>query len=159
MPVMDGYEATRRIKATPQGQNTVIIALTASAFEHNQGAALAAGCSGFVRKPFREAEIFDKVSEHLGVRYTYAERAEDDRPQPGEAGQDTSLASRLAALPSTLVTALRKATVQGRFAEMLDITERIRERDERLADELARLVDGFCYDEILALTERAGEPI
>ena len=38
MPVMDGYEATRRIKATAQGQATVIIAITASAFENNAGA-------------------------------------------------------------------------------------------------------------------------
>jgi len=41
MPVMDGYEATRRIKATPQGQQTIIVALTASAFEDERERVLA----------------------------------------------------------------------------------------------------------------------
>ena len=49
MPVMDGYEATRRIKATPKGQDTVIVALTASAFEEQRSAVMSAGCDGFVR--------------------------------------------------------------------------------------------------------------
>jgi two-component system sensor histidine kinase/response regulator len=157
MPGMDGYEATRHIKATPQGCDAVIIALTASAFERDQGAALAAGCDGFVRKPFREAEVFDKLSEHLGVHYTYADGPAESQPHPGESSPATPLPGRLAALPQDLVLALQQATVQGKFAEMLDTTERVREHDEGLADELARLVEGFRYDEILVWIERAGE--
>nr|MDJ0845301.1 PAS domain S-box protein [Crocosphaera sp.] len=54
MPILDGYKATERIKATPQGQETVIIALTASAFEEERNLVLSAGCDDFMRKPFRE---------------------------------------------------------------------------------------------------------
>ena len=71
MPVMNGYEATRHIKASTKGQATVIIALTASAFEEERTVVLSAGCDDFVRKPFREAEVFDKMADYLGVRYTY----------------------------------------------------------------------------------------
>ena len=49
------YGATRRIKATEQGQSTKVIALTASAFEEDRHEVWAAGCDDFVRKPFRRA--------------------------------------------------------------------------------------------------------
>ena len=83
MPVMDGYEATQRIKATLRGQATVIIALTASAFEHDRSLVLAAGCNDFVRKPFRESEIFGKMAEHLGVRFCYEADADQEPAASG----------------------------------------------------------------------------
>ena len=73
MPVMDGYEATQRIKETTEGQKTKILALTASAFEEEKAIILSAGCDDFVRKPFKEEVLFDKMTEHLGVQYLYAE--------------------------------------------------------------------------------------
>ncbi len=71
MPEMDGFEATRRIKSSEQGQQTVIIALTASAFEEDRARILAAGCDDFVRKPFRDSDIFEHMAKHLGVQYQY----------------------------------------------------------------------------------------
>ncbi|MGB3534704.1 MAG: ATP-binding protein [Microcoleaceae cyanobacterium] len=73
MPVLDGYAATKHIKATTQGQATVIIALTASAFEEERSIVLSAGCDDFLRKPFREAVLLKKISQYLGVRYRYVE--------------------------------------------------------------------------------------
>jgi len=66
MPVMDGLEATRRIKAMPGGQETIIVALTASVFKEQQNEVLAAGCDDYVRKPFKIAEIFEVLDKHLG---------------------------------------------------------------------------------------------
>ncbi len=79
MPVMDGYEATRRIKATAKGQATVIIAITASAFESDRKLILTEGCDDFVRKPFIEDEIFEKLEKHLGLRLLSEETAEPGR--------------------------------------------------------------------------------
>jgi CheY-like chemotaxis protein len=73
MPVMDGYEATQIIKQMPNGQETVIIALTASAFDEQREAILKVGCDDFIRKPFQEEILFAKIAEHLGVRYIYSE--------------------------------------------------------------------------------------
>ena len=94
MPVMDGYEATRRIKSAaitppqstphtphPTPHTPIIIALTASAFEESRSVVLAAGCDDFVRKPVQEKVIFDKMSKHLEVKYIYAETGEDGRRQ------------------------------------------------------------------------------
>ncbi|MFA7382039.1 MAG: PAS domain S-box protein [Desulfurivibrionaceae bacterium] len=73
MPVMDGYEATRRIKATEAGGRTPVVALTASAFEEQRGGIIASGCDDFVCKPFREEEIWAMLGKHLGVRFLYEE--------------------------------------------------------------------------------------
>jgi CheY-like chemotaxis protein len=73
MPVMDGYEATKQIKATTKGQATAIIALTASILEEERAVVLSAGCDDFLRKPFRESDIFEAMHKHIGVRYIYDE--------------------------------------------------------------------------------------
>jgi CheY-like chemotaxis protein len=71
MPVMDGLEATRRIKTTEAGKAISVVALSASALDDEKEAILAAGCDGFVRKPYREAEIFEVMAHHLGLKYIY----------------------------------------------------------------------------------------
>ncbi|MGE5656702.1 MAG: response regulator [Actinomycetota bacterium] len=80
MPVMDGYEATKQIKAHLKGQATVIIALTASAFDEERSVILSAGCDDFVAKPFREQVILEKIAKYLGVRYVYEERTTSTLP-------------------------------------------------------------------------------
>jgi CheY-like chemotaxis protein len=85
MPVMDGYEATKRIrdverqkaKDRRQKEDTLrpspIIALTASAFEEDRERFLAAGCDDVVRKPLQEHEIFEIIHKYLEVQYIYEE--------------------------------------------------------------------------------------
>jgi len=87
MPVMDGYEATKQIKATTKGQATAIIALTASALEEERAVVLSAGCDDFLRKPFREADIFAIMNKHIGVRYIY----EDQTPAKAEQSDLSSI--------------------------------------------------------------------
>jgi signal transduction histidine kinase/CheY-like chemotaxis protein len=72
MPVMDGYQATRKIKSLSAGESTKIIALTASAFEEQRQSMLEAGCDDLVRKPFHEVDLLQKIGEHLGLRYLYS---------------------------------------------------------------------------------------
>ncbi len=71
MPVVDGLEATRQIKSTKQGHETVVIALSASAFDEDREKFLKAGCDDFIRKPYREAEIFDKIAHEFDIEYRY----------------------------------------------------------------------------------------
>ena len=80
MPVMDGLEATQRIKETEAGKSTVIAALTAHALEEEREQILAAGCDDFVRKPFREHEIFGVIGKHLGLKYVYEDSWEKALP-------------------------------------------------------------------------------
>ncbi|HJW95207.1 MAG TPA: response regulator [Thermoanaerobaculia bacterium] len=78
MPVMDGSEATRIIRDEERSGRTPIIALTASAFEHERQAILDNGADEFVVKPFAEETIFDVIARHVGVRFIY----EDERAEP-----------------------------------------------------------------------------
>ena len=97
---MDGYEATRRIKATTKGQATVIVALTASAFEEDRETILSAGCDDVVRKPFRKEEIFDMLAKHLGVRFVYGEEEAAPTAPPLAEVQEVLTPEALAALPA-----------------------------------------------------------
>jgi two-component system cell cycle response regulator DivK len=65
LPVFDGYEATRRIKANPDTRNIPIIAVTSYALSGDETKALAAGCDGYVAKPFSPRRILAMVREFL----------------------------------------------------------------------------------------------
>ncbi len=85
MPVMDGHEAIRRIRAMAGGGDTKIIAVTASAMDDNRQELMEVGADDFIGKPFREAELFQKIHAHVGVEYLYAEDpaavAEEESPE------------------------------------------------------------------------------
>jgi signal transduction histidine kinase/ActR/RegA family two-component response regulator len=160
MPVMDGHEATQRIKARPKGRETVIIALTATAFEEDREEILAEGCDDFVRKPFRKEEIFDMLAKHLGVRFIYeeglvpsgvVEAAGPDLPPDA-----TPPVAALAALPLDWRTELQQATMRADLNQMLNLIEQIRDQNSDLADRLARMALDFEYRALLALIENAG---
>lgn len=65
LPVMDGYEATRRIKANPKLRHIPIIAVTSYALSGDEAKARAAGCDGYVAKPFSPRLLLAKVREYL----------------------------------------------------------------------------------------------
>ena len=67
MPVMNGMEATRQIKADPVLCNTVVIAVSASVFPDVIEQMRAAGCVDFINKPVHLPELLQKISQHLGV--------------------------------------------------------------------------------------------
>lgn len=65
LPVMDGWEATRILKADPELQFIPVIALTAHAMKGDQKKALAAGCDDYLAKPLDEDELLSKIERHL----------------------------------------------------------------------------------------------
>ena len=75
MPIMDGFEATRRIRQMPHSVHTPIIALSASVFEHNRQASLSAGCDDFIAKPVRLDVLLDKLQTQLKLQWRYADNA------------------------------------------------------------------------------------
>ena len=68
LPRMDGYEATREIKADPELASIPILAVTSYALSGDRHKALAAGCADYVAKPFRPRELVAKVEELLGAK-------------------------------------------------------------------------------------------
>jgi len=61
LPVLDGWEATRRIKAAPETRHIPVIALTAHAMSGDREKAIAAGCDDFDTKPVEMSRLLDKI--------------------------------------------------------------------------------------------------
>lgn len=67
LPVMDGLEATRQVKAAPETRSIPIIALTANALVEDREKALAAGCDDFDTKPVELPRLLEKIRNKLGA--------------------------------------------------------------------------------------------
>ena len=65
LPVLDGYEATRRIKARPELKSVPIIAVTSYALRGDENKVIGAGCDGYVPKPFSPRALLAKIKELL----------------------------------------------------------------------------------------------
>jgi two-component system, cell cycle response regulator DivK len=65
LPIMDGYEATRRIKADPTLTDVPVIAVTSYALSGDEKKARAAGCDDFVPKPYSPRQLLAKIRQHL----------------------------------------------------------------------------------------------
>ena len=65
LPLMDGYEATRRIRTNPDLKSVPIIAVTSYALSGDEAKALAAGCDGYVTKPYSPRDLLAKVRTYL----------------------------------------------------------------------------------------------
>ncbi|SDR28039.1 two-component system, cell cycle response regulator DivK [Rhizobiales bacterium GAS191] len=66
LPVLDGYEATRRIKADPALRHIPVIAVTSYALSGDEAKAREAGCDAYVAKPFSPRQLLAKVREFIG---------------------------------------------------------------------------------------------
>ncbi len=153
MPGMDGYEATRQIKSTTKGQATVIIALTASALEEDREIILSEGCDDYVRKPFREEELFDTLYQYLGVTFTY----EDIAPTVPEltAVDIPEFVTQLLELPSDWRQELRQTTLLGYSNQIHTLIDAIEAGMPLIADYLRQLADTYDHQSILALLDQA----
>jgi PAS domain S-box-containing protein len=151
MPVMDGYEAARRIRAQDHAHTTKIIALTASAFEEQQVSILAAGCDDLVCKPYKESVIFEKITKHLGTQYLYAE--------PPMNLQQTPIASKdltpdlLSMMPLEWMTQLHQAALRTDEQVIFKLIQQIPPSEQAIADALIDLVHNFRCDKLMDLTQ------
>jgi signal transduction histidine kinase/DNA-binding response OmpR family regulator len=150
MPMMDGLEAARRIKATEAGRRTKIVALTAHALEEERKPILAAGCDDLVRKPYREQELFDVMARHLDLKYLY----EKEGGQVSPVGSKSLIRpEQWAALPLELLTQLHQAAVELDTTRTLALIERVTELDAAIGGLLNDLATKLDYPHLLRMLE------
>ncbi|MEH1941977.1 MAG: ATP-binding protein [Nostoc sp.] len=150
MPVLNGVEATQYIKAQANGNSPKIIALTASSLEEERAAILAVGCDDFMRKPFRDYEIFDAMAKHIGVLYVYEET--QNQPQvylPTAKLQPSDLNS----MSSEWLSEFHAAATAGRDQRLMELIEKIPEQNSAIVQTLKHLVDNFEFDALIELTQ------
>ncbi|MCU7935990.1 MAG: nitrate- and nitrite sensing domain-containing protein [Candidatus Thiodiazotropha sp. (ex Dulcina madagascariensis)] len=154
MPVMDGYQATAKIRTLPGGDAVKIVAITASAFKDQRTTILEAGCDEVVRKPFKAHEIFDAMARQLGVRYRYEEVAAKPIGKAVEVN-----AEAVASLPKELLESLRNAAVSLNNKDFDAALLPVLELDPTLAEGLAALAREFRFDRILELLGDNGKNV
>jgi CheY-like chemotaxis protein len=153
MPVMNGYEATQQIKSHLNGQATAIVALTASTLEEEKAVVLSAGCDDFVRKPFREEVIFEKMAQYLGVRYLYEEINSKNNSE--SASIEKLTAAALAIMPDEWLRELAEAAALINEQLIAQLLSQIPEEHQALAQAIAKEVDNFDFDRIMNLAQEA----
>ena len=178
MPVMDGYEATKEIKASiqqrvqeqqenaemnmnaPESPIPKIIALTASTIEGRRSFALLVGCDDFISKPFRKTEIFDTLSKHLGVKYVYSNSTEfistGARNNLSASPSNAALAC-LPKLPAEWINNIKQVIRSADFDLISRTIEEIRDAHPEFAAILQGHLDNFDYQKIFNLIAEAEE--
>lgn len=151
MPVMDGVEATQRIRKLSGGQAVKIVALTASAFKEQQQEMLDAGMDDFVRKPYRFNEIYDCMAKHLDIKYRYA----TDTTEAENENLAGLSVDRLAQLPDALRQDLKNVLVTLDTEDITASIRQISQVDEELGHALFHLADCFDYQSILDALDSA----
>jgi PAS domain S-box-containing protein len=147
MPVVDGHEAIRRIRAMDGGEKPKIIAVTASAMEENRQELIGIGADDFISKPFREAELFQKIRAQAGVEYVYAE----DPKTPAQEETAELTPESLVGWPQESIHAMREAVITADLDQLLAKIQEAEAHDPRVAQGLRRLAEGFQYQRLLDL--------
>jgi PAS domain S-box-containing protein len=158
MPVMDGLQATRKIKAQAAGQQPIIIALTASAFEEERSSILAAGCDDFIRKPFQRDDLLDKIREHLEIEYIYKqddkETADNAKLTTPHSNQKDDLNLLLAEMPDRWVRQIYENAARCIDDNILELLEEVPENAAYLAETLRDWANNFQFQKIMEFIDR-----
>ncbi|MBU7584021.1 MAG: PAS domain S-box protein [Nostoc sp. TH1S01] len=163
MPVVDGYAATKLIKATNEATalsqfHPIIIAVTAHAFEEQREAILSAGCDDLINKPFRDEEVLEKIQQYLDVKYIYQEDNQkianviQQNAKPNIIHQD--LLSWLAQMPKEWLAKLHNAAAQCSDDLILYLMVDIPVKNDIFQEYLTDLAHDFEFEKIMELTKR-----
>lgn len=160
MPGVDGYEATRQIRAQeaasrPQTkadvpiQPTKIIALTAYAFEDDRISSLEAGCDDHITKPFTETALFDAIARHLGVHYLYRENAV---PESSYVARKALTPHDLKVMSAEWIAQIHEAALDLRDEKIRELIAQIPPSEQELIQAMTSLVNDFQMEAIATLT-------
>jgi signal transduction histidine kinase/DNA-binding response OmpR family regulator len=154
MPGMDGLEATRRIKADPQGRETFVVTLTASALDEERRIAKESGADDFLPKPCMENELLETMRALLNVVYDYEEVSVTSAGVLAGAAWNPAM---LAQLSRKLVEELRDATVSGnkKLLDKLILEVGQTSGNDASAHALRELADRYEYDALTRVLEEA----
>jgi len=155
MPVMDGFEAVRRIRQYPQLQNTAIIAASASVFDYHQQESRDAGCNEFIAKPIRLDLLLEKIQELLQLTWIY--ESTDNAVIPENAMLTAPPISAQVYCDPQQATALYELARSGDIEELWEHLDVFIQNSEGAtqawAKQLLQLSKAFKVDEVAALLE------
>ena len=148
MPDLDGLTATRRILAEPETENTLVIMVTASAFENSRQAAMDEGCVDFIVKPVRAEHLFRKLQQHLHVRFV-----DSTVKQPASEGVDIPTGLHMARLGIRLWDAASIGNVSELDHIALELSS-LGSTEAAFGMHIGRLTAAFDFPALLAISQR-----
>lgn len=148
MPVLDGFEAIRRIRLLPEGKKVIIFAVTASVFEEDKQNILESGADEFIKKPFKEHEIFEKIAARLEVKFLF--QSPISGKEKPETLQPVTL-KMVEEIPGKLRAEIREAIINGDIELMEEKISGLRAHDPEMAVSLLSLVKKFNFDRLYQL--------
>ncbi len=158
MPVLDGYAATQQIRQLEQQNSfstphkTIIIALTANAFNEQKQAALEAGCDDFLHKPLQVSIILNKIAEYLGVQY------QEVPSQKMPILDDYAfIQQNLIHQASEWKSRLSEALLSLDCEEINQVITDLLPAEEQFVKALKKYINNFNYEPILQLLETDAE--
>ena len=149
MPVMDGYEATAKIRQLEGGDKVKIIALTASVFKEQHQHIIDIGCDTVLYKPFHIPEIFATLVKYIGVNFIY-----EDTPTTSALPVTKKISGEiLGQLPTDLRQKLHAAALLLDTHNVAVVIESIRAIAPEIADGLDELAKHYQFNQIIQMTE------
>lgn len=156
MPVMDGYEATKRIRTLASHiQQPVIIAVTASVFEEKQEAVLSAGCDDIIIKPFMENDIIDMLKKYLNIKFLYATEEISAENTKLKTDKLKLSPSDFHTLPKEMVVKFKESVTALEIDTALTVIEEIKKQNKPLAEALKKLAEEYRFDTLQKLLDQS----
>ena len=147
MPVMDGYEATEQIKSYAHC-NIPIVAVSASTIETERQLFQTTRWDDFVGKPYSDNIIFDKIAQHLGIRYVY-------ESNQLTVAKSVSIAEITAIMPAQWLSQVEQAADKLDQNLLTKLLEQIPPENEELKKALQRQIDNFDFDQIFTMVNQS----
>jgi PAS domain S-box-containing protein len=144
MPVMDGYAASRIIKSTEKGKTTPVVALTASSFEDEHHKINSLGIEGFIRKPFRENELFETIGNILGIKYIFESESFENHKVYDI--NSNLMDVEIAKLPESFAIQMLNAAVVADIDQIIELIHQIDTENAALAKYLLMLANNYDYE-------------
>ena len=151
MPMMDGFETTRRIRTMPGGRGVAIVAISASAFAYNREESLQAGADDFIAKPFRVEKLLECLRTLLCLEWIYDQKA-NKRSREESAGNKV-----LVPPPSEDINILFDLAMRGNIRALVQELDQLDEREPQFKSftkTLRPMAKGFKMKEIREFLKR-----
>ncbi|MCK5522925.1 MAG: response regulator [Thiomargarita sp.] len=153
MPLMNGFEATRRIRQTSELKEVVIIAISGSVYEQDRKDSLLVGCNDFIAKPIQSDELLEKLRLYLELEWTYQEDTSNLPNHSPETVSEDDKKIPMIAPPPKLAEALYQLAMKGDVGKLMEEAKEL-QSDKQLApfaDELLQLANNFKVRKIREL--------
>ncbi|MEK8021971.1 MAG: ATP-binding protein [Candidatus Parabeggiatoa sp.] len=157
MPKMDGFEATRQIRQTPEIKDIPILAASASVFESHRQESLKAGCNDFVDKPIKDNKLFELIEKYLNLQWIYED--ESDTHVSPELPEDKPVLPKFSAQEAA--TFLEMAMV-GDIASLLEFAQQLEQSDAHLASfakKITTLTNNFELEKLQEIATQAVDSV